>query len=68
MGLGERDYLVEKQRVEDDAPFAGTLLEQEEEAAVGFVVHFDAGEREAAGDGHFHLRDGAVSLDVHRLA
>jgi len=60
--------LVEQQRVEDDAPAAGALLKQEEEAAVGFVVHFDAVEGEAAGYGYFHLGDGAGALDVDGLA
>jgi len=60
--------LVEQQRVKYDAPATGALFQQEEKAAIGFVVHFDAVEGEAAGYGHFHLGDGAGALDVDGLA
>lgn len=63
--------LVEEQSVENDAPFARSLFEEEEEAAVGFVVHFDAVfEGEAAGYGDFHFGDGAGvgGSHVHCLA
>ena len=48
--------LIEKKGVKHDSPVTAALLEQEEKAAICFVIYLDAIQGEAAGDGHFHFR------------